>query len=742
MRVIHLIGGGDVGGAKTHVLSLVAQLTKHIEVLLVSLRAGEFAEDAKAMGIPVEVVHNGNPLKDIAQLKSIVQNGGYDLVHCHGSKANVMGALISRSCKKPVVTTVHSDYRLDYMGNFIKQHTFGLLNTIALRFLNGYIGVTDNFADMLIERGFDPYHVHVIYNGLDFNVESNPKMSREEYLTSLGLSFDKDTVVCGIAARLHPVKDIGTILRAFAKIQDSCPNIRLIIGGDGEQMEYLKDLARELNLTGCVVLPGWISDMDTFLNAININLLSSLSESFPYSVLEAVRARCTMVCSAVGGMPILIDHGANGLLFKPQDVDTLAEHLRYLYEHPPERAEMADKLLAKARALYSLDKMVQDQLGIYDAVLRGREKERDRRGQVTICGSYGRGNAGDDAILKAVAGEIHGIDPDARICVMSRNPKQTKLDYRVRSIYTFNIFKMIYAMRQSHLYVNGGGSLIQDSTSSRSLYFYLFTLRMAHLLHCKVMMYGCGIGPVRKHFNRKLAAYIIDHSVDTITLRDPNSKEELEDMKVKGPDMILAADPTLNLIPANDTLVQSAFFREGLVADGKYICFAMRKWKNINKKIPQIAKAADYAAKHHKLTPVFISMEHERDLPIANEIAACMKSEAIVISGHYDVHTVIGILSKMQLIVAMRLHALVFGAGQGVPVIGIAYDDKVDGFMDYIGRELCTPYDTFDFNTLKEYIDVAIGSETMSQKLRESTRIIRENERANSCAAKEFFKHE
>ena len=179
-------------------LSLVAELAQHIDVLLISLRAGEFADDARAMGIPVVVVHHGNPLHDIDEMRRIICDGGYDLVHCHGAKANVMSVILKRKCKVPVVTTVHSDWRLDYMGDVKKKYTFGLLNTIALRFLNGYIGVTRNFADMLINRGFDPYHVHVIYNGLDFSQVPAPRMTREDYLASVGLSCDAQTVVCGI----------------------------------------------------------------------------------------------------------------------------------------------------------------------------------------------------------------------------------------------------------------------------------------------------------------------------------------------------------------------------------------------------------------------------------------------------------------------------------------------------------------------------------------------------------------
>lgn len=741
MKVCHIIGGGDVGGAKTHVLSLVAQLHKNIDVLLISLREGEFADDAIAMGIPTKVVRNGNMLKDVAELKKIINEGGFDVVHCHGAKANVIGTLLRRKCKVPVVTTVHSDWRLDYMGNAVKKYTFGMLNTVALRLLDGHIGVTDNFADMLIDRGFDPYNVHVIYNGIDFSYEPKPKCSREEFLKSYGIPADDDTIVCGIAARLHPVKDIATIVRAFAKLRDVCPKLYLIIGGDGEQREYLTKLVQENKLSDRIIFAGWVSDMDTFLNAIDINLLSSLSESFPYSVLEAVRSNCTMVVSSVGGMPILIDHGANGLLFTPQAVDELSEHLEYLYKNPDVRRDMAKKLFEKASRLYSLDKMVKDQIEIYSNVLESVKCNKIRRGQVVVCGAYGRGNAGDDAILKALKKEISEISKNARICVMSRNPKQTRLQYRIRSIYTFNIFKMIKALRHAHLYINGGGSLIQDCTSSRSIWFYLFSIALAKLCGAPVMMYGCGIGPVSRKGNRRLAAKVIDKCAKVITLREPSSMEELRKMGVSRPEMYLAADPTLNLSPAGDLQIESAFFGESLDINENYVCIAMRKWKNFDKKLPEIAKTVDYIAKTYNLKPLLVPMERGRDLPIAEQIAKKTECETQILRNEHDVHTMIGILSKMKLIVAMRLHALVFGAGQGVPVVGISYDEKVSNFMKYIGDEFYIEYSDFTFDKIHPYIDRAL-SEEASAKIKEATQKIRENERVNVKVAKEFFGNE
>ncbi len=741
MKIVHMIGGGDVGGAKTHVLSLVSKLSEDNEVVLVCFRDGEFAEDARALGIDTRVIDSKNPIKDLRDLKGIVCDG-FDIVHCHGAKANVMAAAIKRHIKVPVITTVHSDYRLDYMGSIVKRLTNGILNTVALRLLDGYIGVTNAFLDLLIERGFDPYKLFALNNGIDFDTQTTPKTPREEYLARLGIKCTENTVVCGIAARFHPVKDIATAVRAVAEISDICPELYLLLGGDGEQKEMLEDLVHELGLEGRVVFAGWIDDMDSFLGAVDISIISSVSEGFPYSILESARAKCTMVSTPVGAMPEVIDDGNNGLLFGVGDASALAKHLRYLYENSDARKAMAEKLFEKASEKYSFNAMVSSQMAIYQRVKSLRESSKSRRGQVVVCGSYGRGNAGDDAILKAVIREIHQVDNNTRICVMSKSPEQTKKRYHVRSIYTFNILKILSSMRRSHLYINGGGSLIQDSTSSRSLYFYLFTLIAAHICGCKVMMYGCGIGPVRKKRNRALAARVIQNNVDCITLRDPDSFDELRVMGVTKPEMCLAADPTLGIAPADDESVKRALSAEGMDVTKPYLCLAMRNWKGIDEKIDHIAKAADYAAQKYGLGIALIPMERKRDLQIAELIRKKLKSESVIIRGEYDVHTVIGMLSKMRVIMAMRLHALVFGAGQGVATIGIAYDHKVTGFMNYIGREMCVLYDECSSDILKGFVDRTMSDAEYGENMQRACREMRENEKENTNKLREFFSKE
>ena len=280
-----------------------------------------------------------NILRTFRQLKKFVLDGNYDLIHCHGARGNLMGALLKHTVKLPVITTVHSDYRLDYLGRPLSRLTYGTINTVCLRKMDYRIGVSDAMVDLLIDRGFAPGRLFSIYNGLDFSPRP-VKVPKEQYLRDAGLPVEEDSVVVGIAARLDPVKDVGTLVRGFAKAHETCPNLRLLIAGDGQQRQELEALSRALGIENVCRFLGWISDVDSFYNAIDVNSLTSLSETFPYSLTEGARAGLPTVSSRVGGVPYLIESGVTGLLFPAGDVDALAEQLVKLARQPELRERL------------------------------------------------------------------------------------------------------------------------------------------------------------------------------------------------------------------------------------------------------------------------------------------------------------------------------------------------------------------------------------------------------------------
>lgn len=720
MKVIHLISGGDTGGAKTHVHSLLQNLSRGMDITLVCFRDGPFAREAAELGIETRVC-SGGFFSALREVRRMIAEEGFELVHTHGSRANLAGAILRSTCGRPVVSTIHSDYRLDYMGRPLAAATYGVLNVLALRRIKYHVGVSDAMRDLLISRRFPRETTFAIYNGLDFSREPK-RHDRAAFCARVGADVAPGDIVVGAAARLDPVKDLATLVRGFAAAREGHPELKLIIAGEGPERPALEALAEELGVRGAVTLAGWLDDMEEFYSALDINSLSSLSETFPYALTEGAAYRLPTVASAVGGIPRLIEDGKTGFLFAPGDWEKLGARLAQLASDPGLRERLGAAVHERAAREFSVEATCREQRAVYEEIL---EREARGRSGVVICGAYGMGNSGDEAILDAIVAEMRAIDPLMPLTVMTRDPAGASARLGLTAVHTFNFPRFLAVMRRRALYINGGGSLIQDVTSRRSLWYYLFTLRAAKRLGCKVMMYGCGIGPVKRPGGVERTRRVLNSCVDAITLREPDSIEELARFGVTKPEIILASDPALTLPSAPAEEVDAALEAAGAAPEGKYICFALRLWPGFGEKAGVFAAAARHAHEAYGLTPVFLPINHLDDGQAAALVAEKLgDTPHVLLPGPMSSALVIGLMSRMQVVVSMRLHGLIFAAGQGVPLIGVSYDPKVTAFLRCVDAG-CVPLEGLEEGELCRLIDGAAARSGDAAALEENVRKLR-----------------
>ena len=720
MKVIHLISGGDTGGAKTHVHSLLQNLSRGMDITLVCFRDGPFAREAAELGIETRVC-SGGFFSALREVRRMIAEEGFELVHTHGSRANLAGAILRSTCGRPVVSTIHSDYRLDYMGRPLAAATYGVLNVLALRRIKYHVGVSDAMRDLLISRRFPRETTFAIYNGLDFSREPK-RHDRAAFCARVGANVAPGDIVVGAAARLDPVKDLATLVRGFAAAREGHPELKLIIAGEGPERPALEALAEELGVRGAVTLAGWLDDMEEFYSALDINTLSSLSETFPYALTEGAAYRLPTVASAVGGIPRLIEDGKTGFLFAPGDWEKLGARLAQLASDPGLRERLGAAVHERAAREFSVEATCREQRAVYEEIL---EREARGRSGVVICGAYGMANSGDEAILDAIVAEMRAIDPLMPLTVMTRDPAGASARLGLTAVHTFNFPRFLAVMRRRALYINGGGSLIQDVTSRRSLWYYLFTLRAAKRLGCKVMMYGCGIGPVKRPGGVERTRRVLNSCVDAITLREPDSIEELARFGVTKPEIILASDPALTLPSAPAEEVDAALEAAGAAPGGKYICFALRLWPGFGEKAGVFAAAARHAHEAYGLTPVFLPINHLDDGQAAALVAEKLgDTPHVLLPGPMSSALVIGLMSRMQVVVSMRLHGLIFAAGQGVPLIGVSYDPKVTAFLRCVDAG-CVPLEGLEEGELCRLIDGAAARSGDAAALEENVRKLR-----------------
>ncbi|WP_352418665.1 glycosyltransferase family 4 protein [Proteiniborus sp.] len=370
MKILHLISGGDTGGAKTHVLSLLSELQKKIDVKIICFMKEDFYYEAKERGINIEVFEQKKryDLSVVKRLLSEIKKGKYDIVHCHGARANFMAFLLKLFYKIPSVTTVHSDYKLDFQDNRYKDLVYTKINTLALKFIDYYIGVSDSFRKMLIDRGFDSDKIFTVYNGIEMNLMkelTNPV----EFFKRYNITSDKDTILIGTLARLHPVKGVDVLIRGAKKVLDQRQNVKFLIGGDGTEAPMLKELAKELGIEKNVCFLGFVNEPSSFFNAIDVNTVTSHSESFPYVIMEGGAFRKTIVASNVGGIGDIVIEGKTGFLFEDGDHEKLAAQLIKLIDDADLRRKLGENLYNSVKKNYSAESMANKHISIYKQIL-------------------------------------------------------------------------------------------------------------------------------------------------------------------------------------------------------------------------------------------------------------------------------------------------------------------------------------------------------------------------------------
>lgn len=304
---------------------------------------------------------------------------------------------------------------------------------------------------------------------------------------------------------------------------------------------------------------------------------------------------------------------------------------------------------------------------------------------IVVSGYYGFGNAGDEAILAAMIEAFTELEPNIEITVLSGNPTDTTIRHGVKSIFRLNYPAIAQVLSKSDLLVSGGGSLLQDVTSERSLYYYLSVMLMAKKLGKPIMLYGQGIGPVSGTFAKGALKYV-GNMVDLITVRDEGSKLELKSLQVTKPKIEVTADSVLAMHPVDKELGRRILRKHELEGANKLIGISVREWKDWSHYKNILAEACDKLIEEHNARIVFIPMQWPTDITAARKIAKRMKHKSVILTEEYSTNEILSLTGNLDAFIGIRLHALIFAAVMHIPMVGISYDPKIDRFLETLGQ--------------------------------------------------------
>lgn len=292
---------------------------------------------------------------------------------------------------------------------------------------------------------------------------------------------------------------------------------------------------------------------------------------------------------------------------------------------------------------------------------------------ICISGYYGFDNFGDETILKILVQNIKKYRSDISVTVFSSNPKKTAEELNVNSVYTFNIRAVIKSILKSDCLLSGGGSLLQDATSRKSLIYYLFVLFCAQFFNKKTIIFAQGIGPVKNHILSEITAGIIKKA-KYVTVRDKQSFELLKSM---GIDSVLCNDPVWNMELKNVQKTDKTGIQ-------------LRAYPCLTEGF--LSKLAVFINKYYADSQIeILSFQNNIDL----EVCRCFRDKLLLINPSLNVEViensscdkVTETVSSLKTLIAMRYHACLIGIKAGVKVLPLSYDKKVETLAKEFGLQ-------------------------------------------------------
>lgn len=320
--ILHIISGGETGGSKNHLLSLLQELPKdHVELAV--LQEGLLADEARALGITVHSFEQSSryDVSAIQKLKKLIESHNVKIVHSHGPRANLFVFFVKKMTKFYWMTTIHSDPTLDFVKGGIKGKVFTALNRSVFSAIDHFFAVSERFKQMLVTLGIPAEKISVVYNGIDFTTPDSPDVTRTE------LGVQEDSFVITMVARLHPIKNYPDAFELIRKLRDKGHAVELLAVGDGPLKAELHQQAASYE--GIHFL-GFRTDVDAVLRQSDCLLLASTSESFPLVLLEAAKARIPVLTTDVGGVRELVQSEEMGAVVPVHGVDEMVKEIERL----------------------------------------------------------------------------------------------------------------------------------------------------------------------------------------------------------------------------------------------------------------------------------------------------------------------------------------------------------------------------------------------------------------------------
>ncbi|MBQ8432942.1 MAG: polysaccharide pyruvyl transferase family protein [Clostridia bacterium] len=680
MKVLMLTDAMDTGGAETHVAQLIRGLKAlGVEVALLS-GGGRLADALEAEGIAQYRVplpsHRLFRLWRIRQrIRSLVRTQGFDLLHAHARIPALLLRGIARwrradGGRVRTLVTTHARFasnrllsRLCYWGD----------RTLA---------VSEDLRSYLCDTYRLPAEsITVIPNGIDgTRFQPSPSPRREGPVRILFASrLDGD---CSLGAKL--------LLRILPALCRGGYDLRLSIAGGGDAFDALREQADTVNRAlgqTVVEMLHRVEDMPALLREQDIFVGVSRC------AMEAAACGCAVIlCGNEGYLGILGRENAKQAVHTNlcgrgcplPTADALEADLRRLLEDADLRQSCAAECRSLIRTRFSADGMCRATLAVYHRLVSPPPQKI-----LTVGGYFGCGNLGDDAILRGFLELLHQTAPELGVRALTGSPRKSRRRFGIPCRSRKNLPGIAAAFLSSHAFLCGGGSLLQDLTSQRSLFYYLGLLRLARRLGCTPILYAAGIGPLEKPASRRACRSTLSRC-PYLSLRDPDSMQALQILDVDPALLHEGADAALFLPPPGEGRGQTLLEENRLPRNRPFLCVVPRALPATSPLSPLLFAAVRVVCQRHGMLPLLLAFS-SADEKITRVAARECGGRVVRVREAADAVALFGLC---ELTLCMRLHALILASVAGCPAIGLpgdARDPKIRAFALGAGQEFLSP---------------------------------------------------
>lgn len=384
-KILYVIGTLDIGGAERHLTEVVKRLDRdRFQPYICALsEGGALQAEVEAAGVPVIVIGfrgfsfglrrlfqkgavRTSPFKIFGMLRKMyrfMKEEKFDIVHGYLFWAYIIGTLVARAAKVPVVIASRRS-----LGHFkAKKIHYLFIERIVNRKTDLIIANSEAVkADVIRQEKVSPGKIIVIHNGIEAAPYEKPvdtAAKRKE------LGIPPNASLIGVIANLIHYKGHKYLIEAAATVQKVVPDARFLLIGEGPMRQTIETQIEELGLAENFILAGTRRDVVELLAAMDISVLPSLEEGFSNTILESMAAGRPVVATAVGGNPEAVVDGVTGFLVPPRSSEALAQAILGLLGDREKAGSMGRAARERVRQEFTMGKMVGEMEAVYDKIL-------------------------------------------------------------------------------------------------------------------------------------------------------------------------------------------------------------------------------------------------------------------------------------------------------------------------------------------------------------------------------------